>query len=321
MKKTIYTSILIFVFLTGCTPQVEKQTYTVGIAGWNSDDTYGQNIEGFKKGLESNHFIEGKNVEFITHFAESNTAQQGSIIEAFIQRDVDLIYSLTTPGTLIAKNLTQSTPIVFSIVTYPEEAGVIESTLYSGNNLVGTRNYVSLENQFYTIEKVFPTLKTVIFAHRKDEPNSEIQFTELSVLFKRKKIDLIKMGAVDVEDLKSQLDIHIFAADAVYLACDTLINNGGEEVVISVSNNKLVPTFGCLKSSVEKGATMGIVSDFHDIGAVAGRKAALILQGAHPSSLLTESGSKEFLVVNSKTTELLGITIPAAILRRADEII
>ena len=56
---------------------------------------------------------------------------------------MDLVYSLTTPGTAIVKEVLPSdTPIVFSIVTYPADAGLIESFEYSGNNLVGTSNYV-----------------------------------------------------------------------------------------------------------------------------------------------------------------------------------
>ena len=70
------------------------------------------------------------------------------IIQRFIDEKVDLIFTQTTSGTLIAKEMTQDIPIVFSVVTYPVEAGIIDDLSNSKNNLVGTRNYISIQTQF-----------------------------------------------------------------------------------------------------------------------------------------------------------------------------
>ena len=76
------------------------------------------------------------------------------------------------------------TPIVFSIVTYPDDSGLIESFEYSGNNLVGTSNYVELTNYTKLLKTILPNTKTLAIFHRKKEPNSKIQAANMIRLLK-----------------------------------------------------------------------------------------------------------------------------------------
>lgn len=303
-------------------PEVtEEKTITIGIAGWNSDLTYGGNVEGFKDGLVKNGYVEGENIRFITKNAESDLDLQRKIIESFVEAELDLIYSLTTPGTLVAKDLTSNIPIVFSIVTYPVESGIIEALEGSGNNLVGTRNYIPISRQYSQFEKIYPNTKTLAFVHRKDEPNSVSQYNEMKELLIPKGIEVMDIAAVDLDDMRTQLESNIDSIDSLFLACDTLINVGGEEIVIELSKKHKKPNFGCLKGSIIKGALMGNIADFYEIGKTSGRQASLILAGTKPSSLLTESPASDYLILNTTTAEEIGITIQQYILDDAEELV
>jgi len=322
MKKEILFILLVSILvISGCTTETEEKVVTIGIAGWNSDLTYGGNIDGFKDGLTENGYVEGKNVRFIIEASESDLEIQREIIESFVEAEVDLIYSLTTPGTLVAKDVTSKIPIVFSIVTYPVESGIIEALESSGNNLVGTRNYISIQRQYNQFEKLYPSTKALAFVHRKDEPNSVIQFDDMMIVLESKGIKMIDIAAVDMDDMRTQLESNINSIDSLFLACDTLINVGGEEVVIEISKKYKKPNFACLKGSVVKGALIGNVADFFNIGKISGRQASLILQGAKPSSLLTESPGEDYLIINTKAASEIGINIPQYILEDAEEII
>jgi len=312
---------VVFILWKSGDVETEDGMVTIGIAGWNSDLTYGGNVEGFKDGLEENGYVEEKNVRFIIENAESDLDVQREIIESFVERDVDLIYSLTTPGTLVAKKATSKIPIVFSIVTYPVESGVIEALESSGNNLVGTRNYISVQRQYSQFEKLYPLTKTLAFVHRKDEKNSVNQFNDMTKLLAPKAIEVIDIAAVDLDDMRTQLESSINSIDSLFLACDTLINFGGEEVVIEISKKYKKPTLACLKGSILKGALVGNIVDFYIIGKISGRQAALILGGAKPSSLLTESPAEDYVMINTKTAEDLGVVIHKYILDDAEELI
>lgn len=327
-KKVIITVIIIvifaaigFYFWQSGPEATEEKLITIGIAGWNSDLTYGGNVEGFEDGLRENGYVEGKNIRFIIENAESDLNVQREIIESFIEAEVDLIYSLTTPGTLVAKDVTSNVPIVFSIVTYPVESGVIEALESSGNNLVGTRNYIPIRRQYNQFEKIYPNTKTLAFVHRKDEPNSVVQYNDMLSLLGPKGIRVIDIAAQDLNDMRAQLESNVNAIDSLFLACDTLINVGGEEIVIEMSKKYKKPTLACLKGSVLKGALIGNIADFYTIGKISGRQAALILGGAKPSSLLTESPAEDYLILNTKTAREIEINIPQYVLDDAEEIV
>jgi len=306
--------------LTGKT-QDKKQLIKIGIAAWVTNKEYTRNIQGFKDGLAKKGFIEGENVMFFIETAEIDDTKQRKIIQSFIDRDVDLIYSLTTPGTLIAKEMVADKPIVFSIVTYPVEAGVINALENSGNNLVGTRNYVSVEQHYSQFEKLCPTVKKIAIIHRKGEPNSKIQTREFSQLLAPKSIEVVEIAAVDIKDLRLQLKQVIDDVDAIIATCDTLVQGGGEEIIIDFSLLYKKPSYTCNKDGVLKGALIGNIADFYTIGELSGNKAALILQGANPSSLLTESPAEGYLLVNTKTAKELRIKFPQYVLDQAQEIV
>jgi len=328
-KKTIMTIIVIiaailigfggFVLTQKTSP--EKKMFTIGIARWNSDPTYNGNVEGFKEGLAEMGYVEGENVKFIIKTPESDLEIQRQIIQSFIDEKVDLIFSITTPGTLVAKKMTSEIPIVFSVCTFPVESDIVESLESSGNNTVGTRNYISVERQYDQFEKIYAGTKVLAFVHRKGEANSDAQYLEMKALLKEKGIEVIDIGAVDLDDMRAQLESVIEGVDSIFLACDTLINVGGDEIVIEISKKYKKPCFACLKGSIPKGALVGNVADFHAIGKLSGIKAALILDGANPSSLLTESPVEDYVIINTKTAREVGIEIPQYVLDEAAEIV
>lgn len=330
MNKKLVFGILVAVLLVGIVfisvkiptqTKTEEKVFTIGVARWNSDSNYGDNLDGFKDGLTEQGFVEGKNVKFIIKNPESDLKTERQIIESFVEAKVDLIFSQTTPGTLVAKDVTQTIPIVFSIVTNPVESGVIEALESSGNNLVGTRNFIPVQRQYNQFERVYPSTKTLAFVHRKDEPNSVSQYNQMKELLAPKGIEVVDIAAVDLNDMRTQLEDSIENVDSLFLACDTLINVGGEEVVIEISKKHKKPNFAGLEGSILKGALMGNIADFYIIGKISGRQAALILGGAKPSSLLTESPGEDYLVINTKTAAEIGITIPQYVLDDAEEII
>ncbi len=76
---------------------------------------------------------------------------------------------------IIKEVLPSATPIVLSLVTYPADAGLIESFAYSGNNLAGSSNYVPLLTHAPFLQTMLPTAKSQAIFPRQGESNSTIQ--------------------------------------------------------------------------------------------------------------------------------------------------
>lgn len=298
---------------------------TVGVARWSSRPEFGWSVDGFQQGLAENGYVDGHNVRFVVENAETNLERQQVIIQDFIDQQVDLIYSLTTPGTIVAKNETNMVdspiPVVFSICPYPMESNLISTLEASGNNLVGTRNHVPFSQQYYSFERIFPDTDTLAVIYHKGAPNSKNQVREVRELLSKRGIRVISIAAATPEEIRRELEEKQKTFDAIFSTCDTLIHPGVEEAVIAFALAAKKPSFTCDKKGVMKGHLIGNVSDFEALGRIAGEKAALILKGAEPSWLTTEALRENYIIINKETANRMGLPIPRELLEIAKAIL
>ncbi len=330
MNKKI-TWIVLVVGVIALSSYVASRVYTpavpemvkIGIARWVNNPLQEQNIVAFKQALAFAGYTEGKNVRYLEPTASNaDKALHRQTVESFVKENVDLIYSLTTPGTLIAKETTNKIPIVFSVVTYPVEAGVIKSLQNSGNNLVGTRNWVSAEEQIALMREFVPTVQAIGFVHRKGEGSSTFQLQEFSKIATSLGFTVVPIQPTILVEIRPAMEKVRGQIDVLYSACDTLIQGQqGEDTVIAYAKEEGLPDFACIETGVRKGSLAGSVADFFQMGQLAGEKAALILKGASPSSLETNTVARPFIYINQKTADALGITISQSLISRAHEII
>jgi putative tryptophan/tyrosine transport system substrate-binding protein len=310
----------ISIFFFTMVKNTDEKIIRVGISTWVQEQEFRNNIDSFKETLENYGYVEGKNIEYHLESADTDINKQKKIARKFKEMNLDLIYSLTTPGTTFISNEIIDVPIVFSVVTYPVESGLIYSLQNSKNNLVGSRNWVSESKQLDSALKVGGShIKSIAFVHRKGESNSKIQFNKMLLAAEGRGIHLIDIAVSSLNEAKEELNR--ITADAVYTSCDTLIQSGGEEVVIEYAKERNIPSFACGKSGVELGALSGLVVDFDQIGHIAGEKAVLILNGATPASLETLTAARPFLFINITTATELGVDISQSLYTKVREFI
>lgn len=273
--------------------------YSIGLATWTG---YPDNVRGFKDGLVDGGLDLNK-VTFIEGVTSADKSAQTQSIQQMKEKRVDLVYSLTTPGTLIVKNtFPESVPIVFSIVTYPADSGLIDSFEYSGNNLVGTSNYISLKYYIQLLDALLPDTKTAAIFHRKGEPNSKIQASNLIRLLKRKKVQVFDIEVSNLEELEQQALAVAQKSDVFITTTDTLLQNGGEQVLIEVANHAQIPVLSSNKSGIQQGATFGPVADFYLLGKQSGLLAAdILLNGKQPRHLESSLQKTPTFLINKES--------------------
>lgn len=310
MKKIVQIIGVIVVIVVAAVSLVsispQEDTIQIGISKWIEDDEYNNNIQGFKNALHE--FLPDQDIRFTIKNSNADKTKQLEIAKEFSAGNVDLIYSLTTPGTTIIKKIIHNTPIVFSIVTFPQRAGLVETLESSKNNLVGTSNYMSIERQLEMIV-ILSDVKTLGFVHRENEVNSDIQFSEFQEMGSIYDIEIINLEAKNLVELEIILNDAIVNVDGFYQACDTLIQSGGEEIAINIAMAYHKPTFSCNKEGVQKGALAGEVADFYMLGYEAGKKAVDILNGKQPSDIPTSFQTEHNIMINQKTADFLEIDI------------
>lgn len=304
----IFGSLFIFCASTNLFGQTSK-SYRIGISVWTG---YPASVKGFKESLRQGGFIDGKNVTYLYRKSGPDKSKQRSIAQELKTAKVDLVYTLTTPGTTIIKEiLSPGTPIVFSIVTYPADSGLIESFEYSGNNLVGTSNYVPLAHYVSVLKTILPHVKTVAIFHRKDEPNSKIQAANMIRLFKKAGISTIDLEPDSMEQVRSMAMGVIGKVDVFMTTTDTLMQGGGEKILIEISLGKKVPILSSNKAGIEQGSTFGPVADFYTLGKMSGEMAVKILkENISPARLQSKLQDPPLIMINRESANALKIKIP-----------
>ncbi len=281
----------------------------IGISVWSG---YPENVSGFKESLKKGGYIENENVTYLYRNAGGDKQKQTEIAKEFRDEKVDLVFSLTTPGTILIKeHLPETTPIVFSIVTYPSDAGLIESFEYSGNNLVGTSNFVPLKNYVNLLKKAMPEVKRAAIFRRKGEPNSKIQTVNLARLLKRSGIEVQDSPASSIEEvIKIAKSIHK-TTDVFITTTDTLMQGGGEAALIEISKATQTPILSSNKQGVLDGSTFGPVADFFTLGEMSGDMAIKILkEHESPSNLQSLLQDPPLILVNRKSLQAVKLELP-----------
>ena len=148
------------------------------------------------------------------------------------------------------------------------------------------------------------------YFHRKGEPNSKIQTTNLIRLLKRRNIEAIDVEVSSIDEITSKAQELAKTVDLYVSTTDTLMQNGGEDALISVSKQRKIPILSSNKKGIQKGSTFGPVSDFYQLGKMSGKKAAkILLTDVQPTQLESNLQEKPIFLINVDSARLMGIPI------------
>lgn len=300
---------------------------SVGIISWVESPDIRDNINGFKNELNRAGYVEGETITFIeAPIAHADPEVHRSSVEMLQQANVDLIYSLTTPGTLIVQEeIDDMTPIVFSVVTYPVEAGLVESLQRPGKQTTGSRTWVPVEQQIRVFRELVPSINHLAFVYRDGEPNSEIQRANMKRVGALFDIRITPVPVTSISEISTKLSEIVEgpeSVNALYAACDTLIQaQGGVAEIITFADQYVLPTMTCNVSGVEEGMLLSIAADFTDTGRVAAEKAIEIFSGVPPSVIEVTTTVRPRMYINEGAADKLGIIIPQELLTSADVIV
>lgn len=290
------------------TAVVSSKRFTVGVSVWTG---YPRNLQGFQDGLvKADASLD--QIEFVVRSSEGNRDKQREIASEFLNKKVDLVYTLTTPGTAIIKEMMPDfVPIVYSIVTYPADSGLIQSFEYSGNNLVGTSNFVPYKYYIEMLNRFVPEVKRLAVFSRAGEPNSRVQAVTIKRLLRRQSIETIHVEVESLEDVQEEGKKLLDQVDAFMTTTDTLMQSGGEDILIELSLEHKIPILSSNKFGIQKGSTFGPVVDFYEIGKMSGEMAAkILLEQKAPSTMSSRLQLPPTLLVNKTSLEAIGLSFP-----------
>ncbi|TLS38105.1 ABC transporter substrate-binding protein [Pseudalkalibacillus caeni] len=324
-KKLVGVSIISVMALAGCGSnnastnsdsgsagggESDGKTYTVGVSQFVEHPSLDAAFEGFKKGLEDNGLKEGDNVEYDVQNAQADMNNTNTIAKNLVGDKVDLIFANATPSAQAALNATQDIPIVFTSVTDPVGAKLVESFDKPGPNITGTTDTHpdAIPNTIKFIADEFDA-KTVGMIYNAGEQNSVAQVDIVKKAMEGTGLKAVEKSVSTSAEVKQAAEALVGKADVIYIITDNTVVSALESV-ISVAYDNDIPMFAGELDSVERGAFAAYGFDYADIGYEAGVMAAQILKGEKTADQLEVQHPQNLkLVINKEAAKEMGIEI------------
>ncbi|HEY1799102.1 MAG TPA: ABC transporter substrate-binding protein [Stellaceae bacterium] len=289
---------------------------TVGVLDIGDPATF---LTTFRDAIKAHGYADGQNFRLEVRTAAGDVGRLKGLAEELAGLPVDVITAHLTPSARAAAAATKTIPIVMVGVGAPLETGLIASLSRPGGNITGT-SATSAElggKRVQLIGEILPSFKRLAILANASDPFSKPFIAEIEEAGR-------KLGiATDAVMLKTADDLAGAFAATEQSRADAAIAQGSLPVgpVAAMALQHRIPLVATLTSGVRGGALMTYAASQSEMFRKTAAYVEKLLKGAKPADLPVEEPTEFTLVLNLKTAKALGLSIPAAILARADEVI
>jgi len=318
MKDKLLILTVLIVLLTSIftISAVAQDKVQIGISQFVEHPALDAAREGFIEGLAEEGFTEDE-VEFIEQNAQADFATAQSIAQKFRTQGLDMILAIATPNAQASANIIKDIPVMFTAVTDPVAAGIVDSMETPGANITGTTDMNPVGEQLELIKEFIPDVSDVGILYNPGEVNSVVQVDIAKAKAEEMGIKLHEATVSNSSEVSLAASSLVDDVDAIYVPTDNIIVSALPSV-LNITNSKNVPVFASENGQVEQGAIATLGIDYKLLGIQTGKMAARVLNGAETSSMSVESSDQLKLYLNKKAAEDIGLEIPQSVLDRAD---
>ena len=287
----------------------KKDVFRIGISQFITHQSLDTTREGFVDELAKQGYVEGKNIEIDLQNAQGEQRNLKTISQQLAESS-DVVLAIATPSAQSLANTTQTTPIIFSAVTDPVSAKLVESREHPGGNVTGTSDQSSdaISTQINLIKKVLPKAKTIGILYTQSEPNSVVQKDEAKRLLEEKGFTVVEKTILDSNNVKAAAESLMAEVDMVFVPTDNIISST-METVKQVSIKHKVPVFGGSTEMIAVGGLYNYGTNYEELGRQTARMLIRVLKGEKPENIAVELPEKLELHTNQEMADALGIDI------------
>ena len=287
----------------------KKDVFRIGISQFITHQSLDATREGFVDELAKQGYVEGKNIEIDLQNAQGEQRNLKTISQQLAESS-DVVLAIATPSAQSLANTTQTTPVIFSAVTDPVSAKLVESREHPGGNVTGTSDQSSdaISTQINLIKKVLPKAKTIGILYTQSEPNSVVQKDEAKRLLEEKGFTVVEKTILDSNNVKAAAESLMAEVDMVFVPTDNIISST-METVKQVSIKHKVPVFGGSTEMIAVGGLYNYGTNYEELGRQTARMLIRVLKGEKPENIAVELPEKLELHTNQEMADALGIDI------------
>ncbi|OLS03087.1 ABC transporter substrate-binding protein [Tissierella creatinophila] len=283
--------------------KTSDKEFKIGISQLAEHPALDDARRGFEDGLKEL----GVNAKIDFKNAQGDIPTATTISQKFANDKVDLIYAIATPAVQSAKQVTSEIPILFSAVTDPVAAGILDSFEKPGGNITGTSDESPIDKQLKIFNDLDPSIKKVGIIFNTSEPNSEIQIEIAKKLAPKFGLEIVSMGISNINEIPQTMDSMVKKVDAIYTITDNMVASAINIISEKAIANNMI-TVGAEDSHVGGGILITDGLSYYELGKqTASMAKSILIDGDKPSDIAVEKAQNTSKVFNEETMKKLNL--------------
>jgi putative ABC transport system substrate-binding protein len=280
-------------------------------------------LEAFLEAMRALGYVEGQHFVMEYRAAEGQYERLPDLAAELVRLKVDVLLVTTTPAALAAKHATTTIPIVMTTVGDPVGSGLVASLARPGGNVTGLTSLAPelFGKQLEFLKAVLPTVSRVAILWNPANPANALTVRKADVAAQALGVQLHLMEVRGPEAFDSAFAAMTSAPAGGLLVMGDRVFLEHRRRLAELAAMSHLPTMHNVRPYVEAGGLMAYGPNPFDIHRRAVVYVDKILKGAKPADLPIEQPTTFVLVINLKTAQALGLTIPPSVLFQATEVI
>jgi len=268
------------------------------------------------------HFVDGREV-FTNRFAQRKPDRLYRPADELVGLNVDVLVASSTAEAIALKNATRIIPIVFVVASDPVADGLVESLAQPGGNVTGVTTVMTAlaGKRLELLKETIPKLTRVAVLWDSQDPSSAQHWKESQFAARGLGLQLYSMQVSNVEKLEGAFKDAVKERSGALVVAPSQVVTAYPRLITDLATRHRLPA---IFDRGELAANGGLMSYGPDPTEPFRRAAVIvdkILKGAKPADIPVEQPTKFELVINLKAAKQIGLTIPPALLSRADKVI
>lgn len=316
--KTMSSLLLSAALLAGCSSggneaksdSKDQKDYTVGVAQLVDHTSLNTIRDAMFDEFEELGYKDGENftIDYQNAAGQQNTLD--TIMSNYASQNVDAIVAIATPTAQAAQNYSSNIPVVFSAVSDPKGAGLVESIEEPGGNITGTSDEVQVDQIVDLILEIVPDTKTVGVLYNAAEANSQTNIKNFEKYAESKGLKVKEATGTDLTTMQQAATSLAEDVDVMFSPNDNTVASG-MTTLSQIALDAGVPFFTGADSMVQDGgfATVGI--DYEELGRETAKMVVDVLNDTSPSEIPVKIFKDDLnIYVNENALKKLNITLP-----------
>ncbi|HEM4071701.1 TPA: ABC transporter substrate-binding protein [Streptococcus suis] len=285
--------------------QASSDVVKVGVLQYMEHESLTAAREGFVAELEANGYKEGEKLVLDYQNAQGDQANLQTISEQLIDGN-DIVLAIATPSAQSLATVSTETPIVFTAVTDPLSADLVESIEKPGGLLTGTSDQAPIDKQVELLGQAVPAAKTVGILYTTSERNSEVQVEQAKELLEKAGYKVVVKGITSSNEVQDATTSLMKDVDALFIPTDNTVAST-MTMIGELSVEHKVPVIGGSTDMVDEGGLLTYGTNYEALGRQTAKMAIKIIEGANVSETAVEYPETVSLHVNEEMAQKLGI--------------